>query len=100
VPLDVERESVRLDASYLSIVPRTLNLVEVAGAGAGAGSCANRSAPEASIADRRSTVRHFFMAYLGPNGIGLCNDTSKRVPNGIPRLQSHKEIGHNRLRHV
>ncbi len=76
VPLEVDSESVRLDASYLSIVPRTLNV----GGGAARRLRDTRSLPEASIADSRSTVRFFFMTdLLTRSGTGYAMDIKGRA---------------------
>src|SRR5262245_56857108 len=89
VPFDVASDSVRLETSYLSMVPRRLNVVAEDGAWASA-------VPDKSNADSRSTPTLLFMAPSDLRGNRLCK-TSSRVPGMAPEQRLDKDVSHNGL---
>ena len=84
MPFAVESDRVRVEASYLSIVPRTLNVVAAddgGGSATGGGIWEAHPTPDTVVADSNTTMIFLFMTDpASPGKPGTPDATSRAVP--------------------
>src|SRR6267378_326529 len=101
-PLAVDSDRIRVEASYFSIVPRIVNVVESGGVDWTAAASTTAPRPETTAADNSSTESRFLMT--GPWADAMRNEpwpaASKGVPVDIPGLQSDKDLAYSGLHDV